>query len=154
MAWRPRYLHPRWSSRRTTSWWNVTHLLYFYWISENVFLLLWVQVQTICELEISPNPHCSFQSSAAVLIGVILCPRFQPFTAETVTFWIIKHKSNRKTTFRITNSPFNRHCRVTGWPDGFIGTVCCCSIASYKKSCTLLDPITFSLATRHFIYRQ
>ena len=77
----------------------------------------------ILRVKLSPCAHCFFQSSAAIQSGVIVCSRFQPFTAETVSFWIIKHKPNRKATFRITHSPFNHHFRVTGWPAGFIGVL-------------------------------
>ena len=44
----------------------------------------------------------------------------QPFTAETVSFWITKYRLNRKNNFQITHSPFRHHFRVTGWPAGFI----------------------------------
>ena len=77
----------------------------------------------ILRVKLSPCAHCFFQSSAAIQSGVIVCSRFQPLTAETVSFWIIKHKPNRKATFRITHSPFNHHFRVTGWPAGFIGVL-------------------------------
>ena len=72
-----------------------------------------------------------------------LWPWYQPFTAETVTFWSMKHKSKRKTTFRITNWSFNHHVRVTGVPDGFLEVLFAVFVVLPHKSLVLFEILHF-----------
>ena len=68
---------------------------------------------------LSPTAHCFFQTGAAVPSVVIVFPRFQPFTAETVTISIMIYLEKMNSIFRIKLTFFRNHFTASGSPVDF-----------------------------------
>ena len=86
--------------------------------NDRLNIVLYVTINGYCGLNFHPLLS-HFLSLAPRSFSVVkLCSRFQPFTAETVTFCIVKHRPNRRFIFQIDHSPFHRHFRAIGWPAG------------------------------------